>query len=41
MYEGGIIVPVLIGCFLIVLTFVIEDCLLYQELLVAAVLMNL
>lgn len=24
MYEGGIIVPVLIGCFLIVLTFVIE-----------------
>lgn len=24
MYEGGIIVPILIGCFLIVLTFVIE-----------------
>jgi biopolymer transport protein ExbB len=24
MYEGGIIVPVLIGCFLIVMTFVIE-----------------
>jgi biopolymer transport protein ExbB len=24
MYEGGIIVPVLIGCFLIVVTFVIE-----------------
>ncbi len=24
MYEGGIIVPVLIGCFLIVFTFVIE-----------------
>lgn len=27
MYEGGIIVPVLIGCFLIVLTFVIERAL--------------
>src|SRR5437870_2918238 len=24
MYEGGIIVPILIGCFLIVITFVIE-----------------
>src|SRR5437016_1600872 len=24
MYEGGIVVPVLIGCFLIVITFVIE-----------------
>jgi biopolymer transport protein ExbB len=27
MYEGGIIVPILIGCFLIVLTFVIERAL--------------
>lgn len=27
MYEGGIIVPVLIGCFLIVLTFVVERAL--------------
>jgi len=24
MYEGGIIVPILIGCFLIVFTFVVE-----------------
>jgi biopolymer transport protein ExbB len=27
MYEGGIIVPILIGCFLIVFTFVIERAL--------------
>jgi biopolymer transport protein ExbB len=24
MYEGGIIVPLLIGCFLVVLTFIVE-----------------
>jgi len=41
MYEGGIIVPVLIGCFLIVVTFVMKDCLPYQKQREKETLLNL